>query len=139
MSKVTGNLEGRIRVPEYGAQFLAKWNTDNLIYLESISENGLLDGLKLSSVSTFAPFTGKWSLLGRSQYRACYTSLNLDCDFFSGPLLMAAGVVGTNGVLAGYQTAFDFGKTKVRINFVPPESKKYQFIKISKRNVISEY
>ncbi|CAG0879971.1 unnamed protein product [Cyprideis torosa] len=112
-NKVSGNVEARIRVPEYGAQFISRWNTDNIIYVEGNCENKPYKGLKLASVSTFAPFTGKWSLLARSQLRTCYASLNVDCDVFSGPLLMAAGVVGYRGVLAGYQTAFDFCKLKV--------------------------
>ena len=56
--KVSGGLETKYKVKEYGLTFSEKWNTDNTLASEVSVENQLVKGLKLSLAGTFAPAKG---------------------------------------------------------------------------------
>jgi hypothetical protein len=112
-TKTVGNAEVKLKLPEYGAELIEKWNTDNVIYCEANCTDKIAKGVKVATVTTFAPFTGKWSLMGRSQFKNDLATVSLDCDFFNGPLINAALVFGTQGWFGGYQTSYDMCKGRV--------------------------
>lgn len=56
--KVSGSLETKYKVKDYGLTFTEKWNTDNTLYTEVSVQDQLLKGLKVSGDVTFAPQTG---------------------------------------------------------------------------------
>lgn len=117
--KVTGSLETKYKVKDYGLTFLEKWNTDNTLGTEITVEDQLVKGLKLSFDTQFAPQTGKKSGKIKTAYKQEYVNVNCDVDFdFAGPTINGAAVLGYNGWLAGYQMAFDTSKSKLsRSNF----------------------
>jgi len=114
--KVVGSLETKYRIPEYNLSFSEKWNTDNTLNTE-ITHTDLLKGLKLTFEGSFAPQTGNKNgkvKLGYGQENVQVNSdINLD---LAGPLINLSGVVGYEGWLAGYQTAFDSQKGKLITN-----------------------
>ncbi|CAG0892969.1 unnamed protein product [Cyprideis torosa] len=112
-TKTNANAEVKFKLPEYCAEFIEKWNTDNVIYCEINSEDKVAKGVKVASVSTFAPFTGMWSLLGKSQFRHDLASVNVDCDFFNGPTVIGSIVFGKQGIFGGYHMCYDTCKAKL--------------------------
>ncbi|XP_044252736.1 voltage-dependent anion-selective channel-like isoform X1 [Tribolium madens] len=115
--KVFGSLETKYKVKEYGLTFSEKWNTDNTLATEVAIQDQLLKGLKLSSDLTFSPQTGSKSARVKTAFTNERVALNCDVDLdSSGPLIQAAAVVGHQGWLAGYQTAFDTQKSKLTKN-----------------------
>jgi len=112
--KVTGALESKYKVKEYGLTFTEKWNTDNTLATEVSVEDQLCKGLKLILDTTFAPQTGKKSGRFRTAYKRDYLHLNADVDLdLAGPIVHGAAVLGYNGWLAGYQLSFETAKQKL--------------------------
>lgn len=115
--KVFGSLETKYKIKEHGITFAEKWNTDNTLATEVSVQDKLVKGLKVSGEATFAPQTGSKS--GRIKTAFQHDSVALDADMdlnTKGPLIGAAAVVGYQGWLAGYQTAFDSEKKKLTKN-----------------------
>lgn len=134
--KVFGSLETKYRVKDYGLTFSEKWNTDNTLSTEVAVQDQLLKGLKISGDLLFSPQTGYllkkkqlnfngflhflfcWFSSKSARVKSSYVNeriaLNSDIDLdTSGPIINAAAVVGHQGWLAGYQTAFDTQKSKL--------------------------
>ncbi|KAK5641326.1 hypothetical protein RI129_009873 [Pyrocoelia pectoralis] len=115
--KVFGSLETKYKVKDYGLTFSEKWNTDNTLATEVSVQDQLLKGLKLSADCTFAPQTGNKTGRVKSAFQNDLTSVNCDVDLdMAGPLIQASAVVGHQGWLAGYQTAFDTQTSKLTKN-----------------------
>jgi len=115
--KVFGSLETKYKVKDYGLTFSEKWNTDNTLATEVSVQDQPIKGLKLSTDCTFAPQTGSKTGRIKSAFQNDRVALNCDVDLdWNGPLIAAAGVVGYQGWLAGYQTAFDTQKSKLTKN-----------------------
>jgi len=73
-------------------------------------EDQLLQGLKLSLDTKFAPQTGRKSGKIKTEYKHDYVHTNLDLDLINFTVFGAA-VVGYKGFLAGYQLVLDTSKT----------------------------
>jgi len=115
--KVTGNLETKYNVKEYGVTFTERWSTDNTLTTEISVKDQLLKGLKVSSDVTFSPQTGGKAGHVKSSFQNDTVALNADVDLDStGPIVKASAVFGYQGWLAGYQTAFDAQKSKLTKN-----------------------
>ncbi|KAB0793489.1 hypothetical protein PPYR_13109 [Photinus pyralis] len=115
--KVFGSLETKYKVKEYGLTFSEKWNTDNTLATEVTVQDQLMKGLKLSADCTFAPQTGNKTGRVKSAFQHDLCSLNCDVDLdMAGPLIQASAVVGHQGWLAGYQTAFDTQRSRLTKN-----------------------
>ena len=56
--KVSGSLETKYKVKDYGLTFTEKWTTDNTLSTEFAVQDQFVPGLKLSSCLNFAPQTG---------------------------------------------------------------------------------
>jgi len=115
--KVSASLESKYRIPEYGLTFTEKWNTNNVLATEVAMQNYLVKGLKISFDSTFAPQTSEKSGCVKTAFANDCCALNADVDInLNGPTVLASGVLGYNGWLAGYQTKFDTQNTKITMN-----------------------
>lgn len=115
--KVFGSLETKYKVPEYGLTFSEKWNTDNTLSTDVTHADKLVKGLKLTFEGSFAPQSGNKNGKVKASYGQdlvqVNSDVNLDC---AGPIVNASAVVGWEGWLAGYQTAFDTQKAKLVTN-----------------------
>lgn len=115
--KVEGTLETKYKFKEHGATFTEKWNTNNQLSTTVDLQDKILSGLKLTFDSTFSPQTGAKSGKIKAEYKHDLVTLNSDVDInLGGPLVNASAVVGHQGWLAGYQLAFDTGKSKLTKN-----------------------
>lgn len=115
--KVFGNLETKYKIKEHGLTFSEKWNTDNTLSAEVSIQDKIAKGLKLSADCSFAPQTGSKTGRVKSAFLNDRVAMNVDMDMFlAGPIIAASAVVGYQGWLAGYQTAFDSQKSKVTRN-----------------------
>lgn len=56
--KISGNLEVKYKVPDYGITFTEKWTTANIVNAELAIEDKLIEGMKQSFVASFEPNTG---------------------------------------------------------------------------------
>uniref|UniRef100_A0A8C3G633 Non-selective voltage-gated ion channel VDAC3 n=1 Tax=Cyclopterus lumpus TaxID=8103 RepID=A0A8C3G633_CYCLU len=100
--KAAGSLETKYKMKELGLSFNQKWNTDNTLATEVTVEDQVRARSKKS---------GKL----KSAYKRDFVNLGCDVDF-EGPIIHAAGVLGYEGWLAGYQMAFDTAKSKLAQN-----------------------
>ncbi|XP_046990051.1 voltage-dependent anion-selective channel-like [Schistocerca americana] len=115
--KLFGSLETKYGIKEYGLVFSEKWNTDNTLGMEVSVDNYLAKGLKISLDSTFAPQTGSKSGCLKTEFKNDMCAVNMDVDLIlAGPNVKVATVLGYNGWLVGYQTAFDSQKSKLTKN-----------------------
>jgi len=115
--KVFGSLETKYKVPEYGLTFSEKWSTDNTLFTDVTHTDKLLKGLKLTFEGTFAPQSGNKSGKVKAAYGHELVQVNSDVNLdLAGPVVNASAVVGYEGWLAGYQTAFDTQKAKLVTN-----------------------
>lgn len=115
--KVFGSLETKYKLPDYGLTFTEKWNTDNTLSTDITHTDKLLSGLKLTFEGSFAPQSGNKNGKLKASYGQDCVKIDSDVNIdLAGPTINAAGVVGYEGWLAGYQTAFDTKKTKLVIN-----------------------
>ncbi|CAG9834026.1 unnamed protein product [Diabrotica balteata] len=112
--KVSGSLESKYTVKDYGLTFTEKWNTNNTLGTEiAISDQGI-KGLKVSGNVNFSPQEGYQSGVVKSEYGNERIHLNADVDLNSnGPVVKGSAVVGYQGWLAGYQAAFDVQNSKL--------------------------
>lgn len=116
-AKVSGGLETKYKWTDYGVTFSEKWNTDNVLNTEITIEDQIAQGLKLGFETSFAPQTGKKSGKVKAGFKQEYVNISSDVDFdFAGPTVQGSIVLGINGWLAGYQMAFDTGKSKLTKN-----------------------
>jgi len=115
--KVFGSLETKYKVPEYGLTFSEKWNTDNTLSTEVVHTDKLLKGLKLTFEGSFAPQSGNKKGKVKAAFGHDLVQVNSDVNLdLAGPIVNASAVVGWEGWLAGYQTAFDTQKAKLVTN-----------------------
>jgi len=115
--KVDGSLETKYKFAEYGTTFTEKWNTNNQLSTTIDVQDKILQGLKLTFDSEFSPQTGAKSGKVKAEYKHDLVTVNSDVDInLGGPLVNASAVVGHKGWLAGYQLAFDTGKSKLTKN-----------------------
>jgi len=115
--KVFGSLEAKYKISDYGLTVTEKWNTDNTLFSEAAVQDQLVKGLKLSLEGTFAPQTG--SKNGKFKVAYGQENVKIDSDVnidLAGPLVNASTVIGYEGWLAGYKTAFDSQKSAITTN-----------------------
>jgi len=111
--KISGNLESKWGCKDYGLTVTKKWNTDNVIASEVAVENQLVNGMKLTLDSSFAPQTGAKSGALKTAFKRDYVNVAVDTNLAKAPLVNGSAVVGYQGVLLGYQMAFDVGSSKL--------------------------
>lgn len=112
--KVSGSLETKYKVKDYGLTFTEKWTTDNTLSTEFAVQDQFVEGLKLSSCLNFAPQTGQKTGSIKAAFTNSQVALNLDADLTpDGPQTSASAVVGYQGWLAGYQAGFDVNNKKL--------------------------
>lgn len=117
VQKSLGTLEAKYKAPEHGLTFVEKWNTDNILKSELTLEDNLLQGLKLTLDTSYAPATGKKSGVLKTAYRHDKFLLNTDVDLdLAGPVVHNALTVGHLGWLLGLQTSFDTAKSQLTRN-----------------------
>ncbi|XP_050302088.1 voltage-dependent anion-selective channel-like isoform X3 [Anthonomus grandis grandis] len=112
--KVSGSLETKYKVKDYGLTFTEKWTTDNTLSTEFAVQDQFVPGLKVSSAVNFAPQTGAKSGNVKVAYVNKQVALNADSDFTAdGPKVTASAVVGYQGWLAGYLAGYDVNNKKL--------------------------
>lgn len=114
--KVFGSLETKYKIHEAGVTLSEKWTTDNVLFTEVSVQDKLLEGLKLASVGTFVPHTGTVSAKFKMAYGQEYVKMDADMNLDYRPIINVQTVLGYEGFLLGYQTAFDTERTKVTTN-----------------------
>jgi len=115
--KVEGNLETKYKFAEHGLEITEKWNTSNQLSTTVDLKDKIVNGLKLTFDSTFSPQSGAKSGKIKAEYKHDLVTLNTDVDInLGGPLVNASAVIGHQGWLAGYQLAFDTGKSTLTKN-----------------------
>jgi len=116
-SKIAGSLESKYDWKEYGLTVSEKWNTDNVISSEIALQDQVLNGMKITFNTSFAPATGKKSGTVKTAFKRDHVNLSCDVDFdFAGPKVHGAAVFWYNGFLAGHQLSFDTAKSAVTKN-----------------------
>jgi len=111
--KIAGNLETKWACKDSGLNVTKKWNTDNVVSSEVSVEDKLVKGLKLTLDSTLAVPTGSKSGAIKAAFKKDYVNIALDANLAKAPVINGAAVVGYQGVLLGYQMAFDVGSSKL--------------------------
>jgi len=111
--KIAGNLETKWACKDSGLNVTKKWNTDNVVSSEVSVEDKLVKGLKLTLDSTLAVPTGSKSGALKAAFKKDYVNIALDANLAKAPVINGAAVVGYQGVLLGYQMAFDVGSSKL--------------------------
>lgn len=112
--KVSGALETKYKVKDYGLTFTEKWTTDNTLSTEFAIQDQFTDGLKISSCLNFAPQTGQKTGNLKTAFQNNQVAINVDADFTAdGPVATASAVLGVQGWLAGYQGGYDLNNKKV--------------------------
>jgi len=115
--KVSGSLETKYKVKEYGLTLTEKWSTDNQLATTLELADKPLAGAKLTFDSTFEPQTGAKTGKIKTEYKQDSISVQADVDLnLAGPLVNASTVVGHQGWLLGYQMAFDTSKSQLTKN-----------------------
>jgi len=111
--KIAGNLETKWACKDSGLNVTKKWNTDNVVSSEVSVEDKLVKGLKLTLDSTLAVPTGSKSGALKAAFKKDYVNIALDANLAKAPVINGAAVVGYQGVLLGYQMAFNVGSSKL--------------------------
>ncbi|XP_068461467.1 voltage-dependent anion-selective channel protein 3 [Clinocottus analis] len=115
--KSGGHLEVKYKLADLGLNLNQKWTTDNTLTTEITMEDQLAKGLKLGLDASFVPNTGNKSAKLKSGYKCDFVNAGCDLDFdMAGLTVHAAGVLGYEGWLAGYQLAFDTAKSTLTQN-----------------------
>lgn len=111
--KVFGSLETKSKINDYGLTISEKWTTHNMLYTDITHSDKFIQGLKLTFEGSFSPQSGNKN--GKVKASYSHDNVKLDTDMninLAGPMVTMSGVVGYEGWLAGYQTAFDSQKSK---------------------------
>jgi len=111
--KISGNLETKWACKEQGLSVTKKWNTDNVVSSEVSLEDKLVGGLKLTLDSTLVVPTGAKSGVVKAAFKKDHVNIGLDANLAKAPVINGAAVFGYQGILAGYQMAFDVGSSKL--------------------------
>jgi len=115
--KVDGKFETKYSFKQHGLTFTERWNTSNELSIIADVKDRLINGMKLTFDSRLNPQTGAKSGKVKAEYKHDLVTVNSDVDInLGGPLVNASAVVGHKGWLAGYQLAFDTGKSKLTKN-----------------------
>jgi len=115
--KVFGSLESKYKLADYGVTLTERWNTDNTLFAEAAVQDKLLEGLKLAVEGSFAPQSGDKGGKLKAAYGQDYVKFDADTNFdLNGPLINASLVLGYEGFLGGYKTAFDTQKSQLTTN-----------------------
>jgi len=117
--KISGNLEVKYKVPDYGLTFTEKWTTANVVNAELAIEDKLIEGMKQSFVASFEPNTGRKTAQIKNGYKREHLHLNANLDFTSAmPNITACMVTGYKGYLGGIHLGFDPAKQQLsKINY----------------------
>ena len=117
--KVFGSLETKYRVNDYGLTLTERWNTDNTLFTEVAVQDQLAEGLRMAIEASFQPQSGNKDGKFKVAYGHDYIKMDADTNFdTNGPLMNLSAVLGYQGWLGGYQTAFDSQEGKlVKNNF----------------------
>jgi len=117
VQKSLGTLEAKYKSAQQGLTFVEKWNTDNVLKTEVSLEDNLLQGLKLTLDTSYAPGSGKKSGVLKTAYKHDKFLLNNDFDLdLAGPVVHSSLVVGHLGWLFGLQGSFDTAKSQLTRN-----------------------
>jgi len=111
--KISGNLETKWACKEQGLSVTKKWNTDNVVSSEVSLEDKLVGGLKLTLDSTLVVPTGAKSGVVKAAFKKDHVNIALDANVAKAPVINGSAVFGYQGILAGYQMAFDVGSSKL--------------------------
>jgi len=111
--KISGNLETKWACKEQGLSVTKKWNTDNVVSSEVSLEDKLVGGLKLTLDSTLVVPTGAKSGVVKAAFKKDHVNIGLDANLAKAPVINGSAVFGYQGILAGYQMAFDVGSSKL--------------------------
>ena len=78
-----------------GLKYNEKWNTDNQLVVDMSVEDKLLQGLKLSFVSSYNPSSNKKKGTVKTVYKNCHVNSNCEVDLdYAGPCIKASAVSG---------------------------------------------
>jgi len=110
--KVTGNLETKYKDTKNGLTLTEKWSTDNALNT-TVDIEGLTKGLKLTVDSSFQPSTGAKSGKVKADFKHDKAVINADLNLAANPVINASATVGHGAISAGYQMAFDTGKSSL--------------------------
>lgn len=119
--KVTGSIETKHKLKEYGATFSSKWSTDSVLASKFAFEDALIKGLKVTMDTTYNANSQVKDGKICAELHQELVSLCADVDLnLSGPIVNAAAVIGKTGCswLAGYQMSYDTAKSKLTKNNV---------------------
>jgi len=111
--KISGSLETKWCDKAHGLTVTKKWNTDNVITSDVSVEDQLVKGLKVTLESTLAAQSGKKGGVLKTVYKRDHLNFGADVNLVAAPVVNGAAVVGYQGILAGYQMAFDTASSKL--------------------------
>jgi len=110
---VSGSLESKYKDAKNGLTFTEKWATDNTLSTTLDYQCQWYTGQKFTLDTGFKPSTGEKS--GKVKYELKHDKLGLTTDFniAPNPVVNASATVGHGKWVAGYQMAFDTGKSSL--------------------------
>jgi len=108
---LAGSLEGKYKLPQYGAVFTEKWSSASVYTSEISVEDKLVKGLKTGVDISVEPNTGKFGAGFNAGFRRPNMNLKVDVGrLTSQPLISSSIVLGLqkpSGFLGGAQASFD--------------------------------
>ncbi|XP_067938054.1 voltage-dependent anion-selective channel protein 2-like [Watersipora subatra] len=115
--KMLAGSEVTFNWPDYGLKYVEKWNTANDLVVDMSLEDKLLEGAKVSFVSSINPTTKKKKGTVKTSYKSEYFNGNVDVDLdYGGPVIKSSLVGGYNGWFAGYQMSLNASKKALTDN-----------------------
>ncbi|XP_030384307.1 voltage-dependent anion-selective channel [Scaptodrosophila lebanonensis] len=113
-SKVSGSLQSKYKIEDYGLTLTERWNTDNLLFGEIMQRDKLAEGLMLALEAKFQPSSGEKDAkikVGYAQENFNFLAdMNIDPN---GPLINASLVLGHHEFLGGIGLGIDTSASEV--------------------------
>lgn len=113
---MTGTIELKKKLKEYGLTLLGKWNTSNILSAEVANQDHILQGLKLSADTCYSLSEGCKGSHVKGAYVHDHCALNgeFECGKEDSSSLTASAVLGiSQGILAGLQTKFNIQSSEM--------------------------
>jgi Eukaryotic porin len=108
-----------------GLSLTETWSAQNLLGLEVETKDSIAKGLKLNFLGSLAPEKGTREAKALVEYKQEYIFTRTSLDLFRGPTILADGVVGSDGFVAGAEVGYDVQEAKVKkygvaLGFIAP-------------------
>jgi hypothetical protein len=116
--KLTGNVDIKYKVPQYGLVLTEKWNTEGVLGTVIEINNQFARGLKTTLDTSYTPNTGKRDALLKTEWTNENVKVNGNLTLIGGPVANLSGVYSHNGFLFGVSNKYDFSTNESKTTSV---------------------